>query len=152
MSERSGEQAGRGRIGRALDGIASNTSRRGFLARVGKGMAAVTAGGAVAKLVQPGEADGYHFCGHIYATDSCSSRAVAISGPSLFGGKVAYVATIRKGQSIRVRALAGHGLGRSVYRARKAPPTLWTTALSRDRVYVTRVARSGRGTLVSVNR
>ena len=34
-------------------------------------MAAVTAGGAVAKLVQPGEADGFHFCGHIYTTDSC---------------------------------------------------------------------------------
>lgn len=69
----------RGRFGRALEGIASNTSRRGFLARVGKGMAALTAGGAVAKLVQPGEADGYHFCGHIYTTDSCPHPL----GPSL---------------------------------------------------------------------
>jgi len=60
-----------GRIGRALDGIASSSSRRGFLARVGKGMAAVTAAGAVSRLIEPGEADGYHFCGHIYTTDSC---------------------------------------------------------------------------------
>lgn len=81
-----------------------------------------------------------------------SSRTVGITGPSLFGGKVAYVATTRKGQSVRVRSLGGHGLGRSVYRQRKAPPTLWTTALSGDRVYVTRVARGGHGTLVSVNR
>ena len=60
-----------GRLSRALEGIASSSSRRGFLARVGKGMAAVTAGGVVAKLVEPGEADGYHFCGHIFTTDSC---------------------------------------------------------------------------------
>lgn len=81
-----------------------------------------------------------------------SSRTVAIAGPSVFGAKVAYVATTRKGQSIRVRSLGGHGLGKSVYRQRQAPPTLWTTALTKDRVYVTRVARGGRGTLVSVNR
>jgi hypothetical protein len=58
-------------VERALDGIAANSSRRGFLARVSKVMAAVTAGSAVAKLVEPGEADGYHFCGHIFTTDSC---------------------------------------------------------------------------------
>jgi len=34
-------------------------------------MAALTAGGAVARMVQPGEADGFHFCGHIFTTDSC---------------------------------------------------------------------------------
>ena len=68
-----------GRVGRAVDGIAAGTSRRGFLARVSKAMAAVTAGGAVARLVQPGEADGFHFCGHIYTTDSCPHPI----GPSL---------------------------------------------------------------------
>jgi hypothetical protein len=65
------EVAGGGRLSRALEGFASSSSRRGFLARVGKGMAAMTAAGAVSKLVEPGEADGYHFCGHIYTTDSC---------------------------------------------------------------------------------
>ena len=46
----------------------ATTSRRGFLARVG---AALTATAAVGNLIQPGEAEGYHFCGHIYTTDSC---------------------------------------------------------------------------------
>lgn len=62
------------------------------------------------------------------------------------------MATTRKRQTIRVRRLGGRGLGNTVYRQRKAPPTLWTTALTPDRVYVTRVARGGHGTLVSVNR
>ena len=64
-----------GRIARALEGLAANSSRRGFLARVGTGMAAVTAGGVVAKLVQPGEADAHHFCGHTYTTHSCPHPA-----------------------------------------------------------------------------
>lgn len=59
------------KLGRGLEGLAAASSRRGFLARVSKGMAAVTAAGAVSKLVKPGEADGYHFCGHIFTTDSC---------------------------------------------------------------------------------
>src|SRR5690606_32656237 len=59
------------RVGRALDGIAGNTSRRGFLARLGGALMAVTAGGVVGRAVAPGEADAYHFCGHIYTTGSC---------------------------------------------------------------------------------
>jgi hypothetical protein len=59
------------RVGRALDGIAGNTSRRGFLARLGGAIMAATAGGVVGKAVEPGEADAYHFCGHIYTTGSC---------------------------------------------------------------------------------
>lgn len=62
---------GRTGVERAVDGIASNASRRGFLSRVSKVMAAVTAGSAVSKMVEPGEADGFHFCGHIFTTDSC---------------------------------------------------------------------------------
>jgi hypothetical protein len=49
------------------ESLAMRTSRRGLLARVG----AVLAGGAVAKAVRPGEAEAYHFCGHIYTTGSC---------------------------------------------------------------------------------
>ena len=33
---------------------------------------AATAGGVVAKVVKPGEADAFHFCGHIYTTGSCT--------------------------------------------------------------------------------
>jgi hypothetical protein len=75
MSEAGGserERAEQGsRVGRGLEDLAVSSSRRGFLARVSKALAAVTAAGTVSKLVQPGEADGYHFCGHIYTTDSC---------------------------------------------------------------------------------
>jgi len=59
------------RVGRALEGIAGNTSRRGFLARLSGALMAATAGGVVGKAVEPGEADAYHFCGHIYTTGSC---------------------------------------------------------------------------------
>jgi hypothetical protein len=61
----------RGRVERTLDGLAGDTSRRGFLARVGGALMAATAGGIVSKAVKPGEADAYHFCGHIFTTGSC---------------------------------------------------------------------------------
>ena len=59
------------RVGRALESIAVDTSRRGFLARVGGALTALSAGGIIAKAVKPGEADAFHFCGHIYTTGSC---------------------------------------------------------------------------------
>jgi hypothetical protein len=59
------------RIEHALDSLARDTSRRGFLARVGGALLAATAGGVVSKAVKPGEADAFHFCGHIFTTGSC---------------------------------------------------------------------------------
>jgi hypothetical protein len=56
------------RLGQAVDELAASTSRRGFLARVGAGVMAMAGTSA---LVKPGEAEAYHFCGHIYTTDSC---------------------------------------------------------------------------------
>lgn len=66
-------EPGRGaeRFGRALDSLAGESSRRGFLARAGAALTALTAGGLVAKAVKPGDADAYHFCGHTYTTGSC---------------------------------------------------------------------------------
>jgi hypothetical protein len=62
-------EAGRKRVAvDVTDRLAAETSRRGFLARVGG--AVVGLAGASA-LVKPGEAEAYHFCGHIYTTDSC---------------------------------------------------------------------------------
>ena len=63
----------RGAIGvtegaRIADAVAGASSRRGFLARVG---AAVVGATGVGSLVAPGDAEAYHFCGHIYTTDSC---------------------------------------------------------------------------------
>lgn len=53
------------------EAIAARTSRRGLLARVGQALLAGSAANAVAAVVKPGEADAYHFCGHIYTTGSC---------------------------------------------------------------------------------
>ena len=56
---------------RAIDSLAADTSRRGFLARVGAALTTASAGGLIARAVKPGEADAFHFCGHIYTTGSC---------------------------------------------------------------------------------
>jgi hypothetical protein len=53
------------------DGLATSTSRRGFLARISRMLTLIAGAGAVRALVSPGEADAFHFCGHIYTTDSC---------------------------------------------------------------------------------
>ena len=59
------------RVGDALEGLAGETSRRGFLARVSGALIGATAGGLVAKAVKPGDANAFHFCGHTYTTGSC---------------------------------------------------------------------------------
>ena len=57
---------------RALgDGLAGSTSRRGFLAQVGRALLLAAGGGTVAAALAPESAEAYHFCGHIYTTDSC---------------------------------------------------------------------------------
>jgi hypothetical protein len=69
VSERPAGEAPR--VGRALESLAGDSSRRGFLARVGGAITALAAGGLIARAVRPGEADAFHFCGHIYTTGSC---------------------------------------------------------------------------------
>jgi hypothetical protein len=59
------------RAGRAAEALAGSTSRRGFLSRVAGGVMAVAGAGTAGSLIKPGEAEAYHFCGHIYTTDSC---------------------------------------------------------------------------------
>ena len=61
----------KGRLETTFDALARDTSRRGFLARVAGALMAATAGGVASKAVKPGEADAYHFCGHIFTTGSC---------------------------------------------------------------------------------
>jgi hypothetical protein len=51
--------------------VARNTSRRGFLAKVGKALMVAAGSGAVGALVKPGDADAHHLCGHTYTTGSC---------------------------------------------------------------------------------
>jgi hypothetical protein len=47
------------------------TSRRAFLGRAGGAIAATAGAGMVGAVIRPGEADAFHFCGHIYTTDGC---------------------------------------------------------------------------------
>jgi hypothetical protein len=56
---------------RIADAVAEASSRRGFLARVGAAVMGVAGAKTVGSLVAPGDAEAYHFCGHIYTTDSC---------------------------------------------------------------------------------
>ncbi len=49
----------------------AGTSRRAFLSRAGAATATAAGAGMVGAVVRPGDADAYHFCGHIYTTDGC---------------------------------------------------------------------------------
>ena len=50
---------------------AAGTSRRSFLGRAGGAVAATAGAGMVGAVIRPGDAQAYHFCGHIYTTDGC---------------------------------------------------------------------------------
>ncbi len=50
------------------DAVAASSSRRGFLAKLG---GAVLGLAGARSLTEPREAEAFHFCGHIYTTDSC---------------------------------------------------------------------------------
>ena len=51
--------------------LASRTSRRSFLGRLGVGIVALVGGPYVAAALRPERAEAYHICGHTYTTDSC---------------------------------------------------------------------------------
>jgi hypothetical protein len=53
------------------EALALSTSRRGFLARLGAAIVGAAGANTLSALVKPGEAEAYHFCGHIFTTDSC---------------------------------------------------------------------------------
>ncbi len=58
-------------LDRITDSLARDTSRRGFLARVGGALVALTAARTVGTLIEPGDSQAFHFCGHTYTTASC---------------------------------------------------------------------------------
>jgi hypothetical protein len=55
-------------IERAERSLATRTSRRSFLGKVGRGVVALAGGGLVAAAVAPDRAQAYHICGHTYTT------------------------------------------------------------------------------------
>jgi hypothetical protein len=56
---------------RLSDKLAAGTSRRGFLSRVSGAVMGLTGAATVTSMVAPGDAEAFHFCGHLYTTDSC---------------------------------------------------------------------------------
>ena len=53
--------------------LARGFTRRSFRGRVGVGVMSMLGGSAVAAAVRPEEAEGFHFCGHVWTTGSCPS-------------------------------------------------------------------------------
>jgi hypothetical protein len=49
----------------------SARSRRGFLATAGAAAGALAAARTLGSLIEPGDAEAFHICGHIYTTDGC---------------------------------------------------------------------------------
>jgi hypothetical protein len=56
---------------RLSDRLAAGSSRRGFLSRVGGAVLGLTGAQVATSMLAPREAEAFHFCGHIYTTDSC---------------------------------------------------------------------------------
>jgi Methylamine utilisation protein MauE len=64
-AEHRGAAAGELRVGSA------GSSRRGFLATAARLVAGAAGAGTALAVLAPGEAEGFHFCGHTYTTGSC---------------------------------------------------------------------------------
>jgi hypothetical protein len=62
-----GSPLGRSAVANGVDA----TSRRAFLSRAGSVAATAAGAGMVGAVIRPGDAEAYHFCGHIYTTDGC---------------------------------------------------------------------------------
>jgi hypothetical protein len=55
----------------ATTALASRTTRRSFLGRLGAGIVALAGGPFVAEALRPERASAYHLCGHLFTTGSC---------------------------------------------------------------------------------
>ena len=51
--------------------LASRTSRRSFIGRMGRALVGLAGGAVVASAVDGGRAEAFHICGHIFTTGSC---------------------------------------------------------------------------------
>ena len=79
------------------------------------------------------------------------SRTVGLSNPTIRGGYLLYVRHTSHGDLLKLARSAGHGAGRTLLRRRNG--TLWSTALSAKRAYVTRINGSlPQQQILSVNR
>ena len=72
-------------IERAERSLATRTSRRSFIGRVGRGVVALAGGGLVATSIAPERAQAYHICGHTYTTGSCPHPYSPLSRTDRYG-------------------------------------------------------------------
>jgi hypothetical protein len=72
------------------------------------------------------------------------SRFVGLFNPAVRGGRIAYVRDTRGRDRLMVRRLHGHGTGHAVYSRRRSRGEIWTSALTRRRVFFS-VLKGARG-------
>ncbi len=65
--------------------LATRTSRRGFLGKLGKTVVGLAGGGFVAAALAPERAAAHHICGHLYTTRSCPHPYAPHSRTDLYG-------------------------------------------------------------------
>jgi hypothetical protein len=81
------------------------------------------------------------------------SRFAAVSNPTVRGGTLLYVLGTPRGDRLKLRAISGHGLGRTLLARKRHDGTLWSTALTAKRAYVTLIQGSApRQKILSVPR
>jgi hypothetical protein len=72
------------------------------------------------------------------------SRFAGLFNPALGGGRIAYVRSSSGRDQLMIRQLRGHGAGHAIYSRRRRRGAIWTSALTRRRVFFT-VLRGGSG-------
>ena len=79
------------------------------------------------------------------------SRSEGLSNPSISGKALLYVRNTRRADRLKLTSVAGAGTGRTLLSRRTG--TLWSTALSEKRAYVTLIrGRGPRQKILSVAR
>lgn len=72
-------------VERASSSLATRTTRRSFLGRIGIGVVAAAGGPFVVAALKPERAEAYHICGHTYTTNSCPHPYSPLSRVDKYG-------------------------------------------------------------------
>jgi hypothetical protein len=81
------------------------------------------------------------------------SRFNSLSNPAVHGGALLYVLGTPRGDRLKLRAISAHGAGRTLLSRKRHEGTLWSTALTNERAYVTLIQGSApRQKILSVPR
>ena len=66
-----------------------------------------------------------------------SSSSTGLFNPSVKGGRLAYVRSTRGRDRLMIRARRGHGSGHAIFSSRRRRGWIWSTALTKRRVFFT---------------